>query len=345
MTKSLFLTVLVFCAAQAIVAQFPQMKRAQERMDQLRKADEKEQKAREEEDLAAISVPRPKAAVMNVDVQVVLATKEFKSFAEARPFAAKRVNDGEPVWAYIKFNGKLGDYVLTVRDAENDDQFKYMLFAEVGPQADVTALSRYVIEFTKEDLQLTEVKINLAPGLPGRNAALPVFIDVAGTRGQGLWNNEFRLANTTIMPRTLNANLATAGLTMNFGSSFTKYPKVLENFGSMVLRGTTDTAALPVPGSFYSLPLKSEIIKRLESDSITPVRFYFASSGWLEYGHSVTQPGRVREVTAVFTYRSGSECNYGVARLIQDHDPMADRFSTSSIKVTKDLPLACTNLE
>lgn len=314
-------------------------------MDQLRKADEAEQKAREDEDLSATAIPKPKPSVLNVDVQAVLTTREYKDFAEAKPFAAKRVNDGDPVWAYIKFNGKLGDYVLTVRDAENDDQFKYMLFAEVGPQSDVTALSRYVIEFSKEDLSLTEVKINLAPGLPGRNAALPVFIDVAGTRGQGLWNNEFRLANTAVMPRTLKDNLASAELTMSFGSSFTKYPKVLENFGSMVLRGTTDTAALPIAGSFYSLPIKSEIIKRLESDSIRPVRFYFASSGWLEYGQSVTRPGRVREVTAVFTYRTGNGCKYGVARVIQDFDPMADRFSNSTITVTKDLPLKCANLE
>lgn len=345
MTRSIFLTALVLFAAQAAFTQFPQMQKAQQRMDQLRKADEAEQKAREAEDLAAVSIPRPKPSVMNRNIQTVLTTKEYKTFAEAKPFAAKRIADGDQLWAYVKFDTKLGDYVLTLKDAENGGQFKYVLFAEVGPKADVTALSRYVLEFTKEDLALSEIKVNLAPGKPGRNAAVPVFIDVAGTRGPGIWNNEFRLTNTVVVPRSLTDNLATADMTMNFVGVVTKYPKAREDFSSMVLRGTTDKATLPVAGSFYSLPLKTEILDRLKTDSITPVRFYYASNGWLEYGMSVTQPARLREVTAVFTYRNGESCNYGVARLVQSFDAMADTFATSAIELTKDLPLACTNIE
>jgi hypothetical protein len=42
------------------------------------------------------------------------------------------------------------------------------MYAEIGPHGDVTSLSQYVIQFTKEDLALTELKIGLAPALFGR---------------------------------------------------------------------------------------------------------------------------------------------------------------------------------
>lgn len=314
-------------------------------MDGLRKADEKRQKEQEAADNASISLPKPKPAVMNVDVQAVLTTRDFKSFADAKPNAVKEISDGDPVWLNLKFNGKLGDYVRTVRDKENGGQLKYILFAEVGPKGDVTALTRYVLEFSKEELAANELKINLAPGLPGRNAASPVLIDIAGTRRPGTWNNEVRLTNNTLMPRSASDNLTVTEIVMNFPRSYSKYPKILSEFDSMMLRGTTDEATLPAAGGFYSLPVKTEITRQLRAENITPVKFYFASNSWLEYGPSTTHPGRTREVSAVFTYRNEKGCNYGVAKLKQNYDAMNDTFVPGAAEIKKGLPLACTELE
>jgi hypothetical protein len=345
MQKTAAVLSLIAIFAVSAYSQFPQMRRAQERMDGLRKADEKRQKEQEAADNAAISLPKPKPAVLNVDVQAVLTTRDLKTFTEAKANAVKEISDGDPVWLNVKFNGKLGDYVRTVRDEENDGQLRYLLFAEVGPKGDITALSRYVLEFSKEELSASELKINLAPGLPGRNAASPVLIDVAGTRQPGVWNNEIRLANSTIMPRSAKDNLAITEIVLNFPRTYSKYPQVRSDFDSMMLRGTTDEAILPAPGGFYSLPVKTEIVRQLRSESIVPVKFYFASNNWLEYGQSTTHPGRTREVNAVFTYRTGTGCNYGVAKLKQTYDAMNDTFSSGTAEIRKGLPLACTELE
>jgi hypothetical protein len=140
-------------------------------------------------------------------------------------------------------------------------------------------------------------------------------------------------------------NLAVSEFTFNFQRNFSKYPKMRQDFTSMMLRGTTNASVLPLPGGFYNLPIKLAITNKLKSDAISPVRVYFASDNWLEYGPSALHKERVREVFAVFTYRAGAACNYGVAKVSQKYDPMADRFVDGGIEITKALPLACTDLE
>jgi hypothetical protein len=113
----------------------------------------------------------------------------------------------------------------------------------------------------------------------------------------------------------------------------------------MMLRGTANEATLPTPGGFYSLPVKTEILRQLRTENIVPVRFYFAGNNWLEYGPSMAHPARIREVNAVFTYRTESGCNYGVAKLRQTYDAMNDVFSQGTAEIKKALPLSCTELE
>jgi hypothetical protein len=109
--------------------------------------------------------------------------------------------DGEPLWLYLKFKSKLGDYVLATRDPEDREKLRYTMYAEIAPRGDVTALSQYAIQFTKEDLRATELKIGLAPAAFGRNKSIPVFLMVSSSAKPGVWNNEFRLTNSTTVPR------------------------------------------------------------------------------------------------------------------------------------------------
>jgi hypothetical protein len=341
MKKAVLMVLVLSFAATAALAQFPQMRRAQERMQRSIEASEE----REKQENAANALPKTKPAKMNVDVQMALSQADHKTFAEAQKDAAATVADGDTLWLYIKFNGKLGDYVLTERDAENDGALRYLMFAEVAPAGDVTALDRYVLQFAKEDLEKPEIKINLTPGQPGRNASIPVFIDVAGTREPGLWRNELRLTNSTAFPRSLSENLATALLTMELPEGPTKYKVMRADYRSMVLRGTTDPAQLPVPGPFYSLPLKTEVTAKLKEEGIIPVRFYFAGSTWDEFGQSQLNPRRIRRVNGVYTYRSGEQCFYGVAEIAQIYDVVNEKWSTDRITTSNNLPLACTQID
>ncbi len=317
------------------------MQRQQERIQAAEKADAERKRAAEsnKENL----LPVPKKAVMNVDVQAVLAKGDHQTFAEAKTKEAKAVADGDDLWLYLKFNGKLGDYARAIRDAETGE-IAYRLYAEIAPQGDATTLNRYVLSFFKEELLLPELKINLTPGLPGRNAATPLFVEVAGSRQPGRWNTEFRLTNSSAVPRLVTDNLATATVTLELPSGPARYSVLRSDFASMLIRGTTDTKRLPVAGTFYSLPLKLEITKKLNADGIEPVRFYFASDQWLESGASVLNPQANRRIFAAFTYRKGDVCHYGVAEAIQKYDPMRSVFVWDRAEVTPGLPLDCAQL-
>ena len=145
------------------------------------------------ERLAAI--PRPKAATMNVDVRAVFSRNEHNTFAEAQADAIDRIADGDPVWLYIKFNGKLGDYVYAEPNNEEPGKLRYMLFTEVGPQGDVTALAQYALRFSPSDLSATELRINLAPGVLGPARSIPVLLKTADGASPGVWPTEFRISN------------------------------------------------------------------------------------------------------------------------------------------------------
>ncbi len=130
----------IFFFAVVLVALFVDI--GIERRNRAIRADEERQRRRNEE-AGQPAASKPKAAVMNVDVQVVLSRADHKTFAEAKAASISRVTDGEPLWLYVKFNGKLGDYVLTQPDPEEPAKTRYVLFTEIGPQGDVTALNHF----------------------------------------------------------------------------------------------------------------------------------------------------------------------------------------------------------
>ena len=168
--------------------QFPQQRRLEIREQRQQEAERRRREANEAALAARDAVPRPRAAVMNVNVQMALTTENAKNFDDARAKAAKRVRDGETLWTHLKFQGKLGDYVLTFRDEESGT-LRYVLYAETGPQDDPTALAKYAVEFAKEDLANPEVRISLTPLSPGQKLGTPVLLATAATRQPGVWNN------------------------------------------------------------------------------------------------------------------------------------------------------------
>src|SRR5207248_5678796 len=102
---------------------------------------------------------------------------ENRSCAEAKSCGTSLVADRNPLWLYIRFNGNLGRYIRTIPDENGKD--RYVLFVEIGPQGDVAARYHYVLEFSKDELKLTELKINLTAGMPGHNRSLPLFVKTA----------------------------------------------------------------------------------------------------------------------------------------------------------------------
>ncbi len=334
--------ILITTGVTNVFGQIEQMRRTRQRMDASIKASEDREHDRPLEEEAGLPVPKP--AVMNIDVQIVLSKAEYKTFAEAKLAEAKKIVDGEPLWLYVKFKSKLGDYVLTTRHPADRDKLRYTLFAEVAPRGDISALSQYSIQFAGEDLASTEVKINLAPGLFGRNRSIPVFLMASGSAKTGVWNNEFRLTNSTSIPRGLSDNLASVPVTLDFSGGVAKYRKMDSEYDSIILRGTTDLAKMPVPGTFFSDALKEQVTTRLAAENIRPIKIYFSGDDWQEVASFGVLTKKSKRVFATFTYRRGEGCFYGIAELIENYDFMQSKYVPAEMKLQKDLAVQCAEV-
>lgn len=345
MTKVIYSgLILILAGFSSVSAQIERAERARQRIEQLRRADEERNNRRREGLDNASAIPKPRPAVMNVNVQTVLTKSEYKTFAEAKPNGVSRIADGDSLWLYAKFNGRLGDYVLTAPNTEDPGMLRYLLFVEIGPKDDVTTLNQYVLEFKKEDLAAQELKINLAPGLQGRNKSIPVFLMMSAAGRPGIWHNELRLTNTTAFPRALTDNLAKSAIMLDFSGGPAKYRAMEAVYDSVVLRGTTDVSRMPVAGSFFDEKLKSEIVARLRSESINPERFYFSGDRWSQYASFSPAIKKSRKVFAAFTYQKAEACFYGVATVTQEFDTMKSAYGETAITLQKDISIPCTQL-
>ncbi len=280
---------------------------------------------------------------MNVDVQIALTRAEYRTFAEAKPNAVARVTDGEPLWLFVKFKGKLGDYVLPAEKAE-DGSPRYQLFTEIAPQGDITALNRYIIIFRQEDLAATELKINLAPGLHGRNAAIPVFLDRASAANPGVWQNEFRLSNSNVTPRSLTMNLATAPLTFDLAKGNSAYKKLDTALESIMIRGTADVKQLPKPGTFSSTTLKEKALETIQREGIEPLKFFFTNDDWEDSTSGGAMTSRSKSANAAFMYRTGEACYYGLAKIDQQFDFETSKFAAPKITIEKGFAVSCSTM-
>jgi hypothetical protein len=322
-------------------AQMPQQERMKRRIEQSIRANTQREPAPAEEESR---LPEPKPAVMNVDVQMTLSKAEHKTFAEAKAAEVKKVVDGEPLWLHLKFKNRLGDYVVTTRDEADPEKLRYTLFFEIAPRGDINALYQYVIRFSKEDLAASEIKINLAPGVFGRNKSLPVFLMTTSGVKSGVWNNEFRLTNSVAVPRGLTDNLASSPLTLDFAGGTTKYRKMDAEYPSLILRGSTDLTKLPVAGTFYSDAISAKINEKLAAENIKPTRVYFSGDDWQELASFGANPSRIKKVFATFTYRRGEACFYGIAEVVESFDFMQSKFGEAEVRLQKDLPAPCAEI-
>lgn len=340
MKHTAILLLLFTTLASAAFGQFPQMRTVDERINQkTEQINQAEAERRQSEVNEKTSLPAFYPAAMNVDVQLALTKLEYKNFAEAKPNIAVQVADGDPAWLFVKFNGKLQKYVYTLRNADGTE--RYLIFVEYGPQGDSTAKSHSILEFRKDELTATELKFSLSPGKAGNNSSLAIFIKNVATSKPGRWNNELRLTNNPNFPRGINDYLAKTEFVADFTKSFTKYPKMLTTFDSMVLRDTTDETKLPIEGKFADTLVRTALVQQIAGEGIAPSRVYFAGDNWLEYSDMPTSQRQFRVITGIFQYQKGTSCLYGTATLTQPYIAMDERYGESTITLKKDMTTPC----
>ena len=347
MKKTFFtgIGIILFCCIP-LFGQIQQAERAKERRERLIRASE--ERERQKEESGRVAAVKTRATVMNTDVRMVLSRDEYKTFAEAQAKPINRVADGEPIWLNLKFNGKLGDYVFAQPDKEVPGKLRYVLFSEIGPLGDVTALTQFNLVFSPSELTATELHINLAPGIFGKNKSIPLLLKTADNTRPGVWQNEFRIANTAAIPRGPNDFLAKLPVTLDLSGTHTKYRQMWAEYDSMILRGTADAAKMPVEGTFFSSAIKDEVDAKLKAASIVPAKFYFSDDDWGEVASSAFSlqdatfsAKKERRIFATYTYQKFGSCLYGVAKVIQSFDEMSAKYLTSAVDLMNDFPIDC----
>ncbi len=340
MKKTSILFLILFTLASAAFAQFPQMRTIEERTNNKKEQIERteaETRQLEANNKASLSAFYP--AVMNVDVQLVLTKLDSKNFAEAKLKVATQIADGDPVFLFVKFREKLQRYVYTLRNADGTE--RYLIFVEYGPQGDSTAKSHSILEFRKDELTATELKFSLSPGKAGNNSSLAIFIKNISASKPGRWNNEIRFANSPAFPRGPNDYLAKTAFVADFTKGFTKYPKMVSTFESMVLRDTIDESVLPIEGKFADLAIRTALEQKLIAEGIAASRVYFSGDRWFEYSDLPASQREFRSITGVFQYQKDQTCLYGVATITQLYAPMDDRYGDSTITIRKEISTPC----
>ncbi len=346
--RRLFACVLVAAVAAipviSIFGQADPRDRIKEKLDRARGIAPKNDPTNNASD-ASVPAFKPKPYTKNVEVQLVVTRAEFRTFDEARSSHIARIVDGEPVWIYAKIKGKLGDFAIPATEAGEDGKPRFVLYAEIAPQGDVSTINQYVIFFREEDLGATELKFNLAPGMSGRNRSMPLLLDYNATARPGVWRNEIRLTNTASIPRSLESNLAAVDVTFDLARGNDKYRAMSAEFFSLALRGTSDVTKLPIPGSFYSLELKEQALNLIRSKGIEPIRFYFAVDDWFETRTFRPTTKRTRKAFAVYTFPRSTGCFYGIAQIEQEFDRLKSQFLAPEITFSNDYPVACGAIE
>ncbi len=339
--KLALLSIILFALTSVTQAQIRQAQgktldeRTKEKAEQVERTEQERRRFEAEQNGTA---PEVKPAVMNVDVQMALTKLESKNFAEAKANTSKEITDGDNLWLYVKFNGKLDRFVYRFQEDLGE---RYLLFVEYGPEGDTTAKSHQVLEFRKDDLNLTELKMSLSPGKAGNNRAIAIFTKNVAASKPGRWSNELRITNKAGFPRGINDYLAKAAFVCDFTRGLTKYPKMTATFESMVLRDSLDETKMPIAGTFDDQSVLISINERLTAEKITPIRIYFAGDNWLEYSDLPTAQRQFRTVTGVVTYRAGAKCLYGTATVLQVYNQAENRYGSSIIAFRKDILTTC----
>jgi len=275
----------------------------------------------------------------------VLTSSPAKDFAAAQAVAVTKVVDGQPLWLHLRFEPNLRAHVNKSDLTTDDGHLRYFLWAELGPRGGSEVYQRDGFEFKKEQLDLSELRVALAPGQGGRNQSLSVFLKPVGLGRPGVWENELRLHNRPTGPKERSEYLRILPITADVSDGLPQYRAMAQAYDQAVRRGSAADNQLPKPGRFADARLQAAILAKLKADGVQPARFFFSSDDWEGSRDSDTGARLERTVYAAYTYRKGSDCLSGVAEVTQPYSQISASYGQSLIALRKDSPIQCELLK
>jgi hypothetical protein len=332
---STFAIIVLLSSGSVIFGQFDVLKKVKKKVEDAGKTTETTGQPNE-----TGSVLKSKATVNN-RIGAVLSKGDYKSFDEAEPNAATRVVDGDLLWLYLKFNGTLADHVHKNEYADNDGNISYVLFFDIGAQGETSSYANGSLVFKKDELNVSELKIALAPGRPGRNKSLELFLATVGGGRPGVWQNEIRVSNNPSLSDRNGEYLARIPITCDVSDGLPKYRAMDNEYREIVRKGTVEDNKMPVATAYVNNPVKAQILAKLKTEGIVPAKIFFTTDGWTEYLDSQSNVKQDRKLYAAYLYKKGADCLYGIAEVTQNYSYYTAGYGESNIIFRKDYPIAC----
>lgn len=268
--------------------------------------------------------------------EIIYTNKEYSTFEQALPHKITEVKDGDPLWMYLRFPGPMINYIPADLSAGIDENgFEvYSFRVGMGPEDASDIWNIWPFYFQKKDLSASEIKINLAPGIAGKNKSANSFLHTVGKGRAGIWKNAM------LVYVKYGEYLAVGPLTCNVENGITKYKKMSSEWFEKTNVGTAEENVLPEPQSFSDNSIRQLCLNKIRAKEIKPSKFYFTSKDWSEvFDGNNRKVARV--VNAAFTYTLGNECMFGTLEIRQPYSSLTARYGESELKMQSGFPYLC----
>jgi hypothetical protein len=268
--------------------------------------------------------------------EIIYTVKECKNFEEAEKFKITEVKDGDSLWMYLRFPSALINYIPADEHAGTDeDGFDlHSLRVGMGPQDAKEIWNIWAFYFKKRELNTSELKINLAPGVPGRNKSANSFLQTVGRGRPGIWKNAM------LVYVKYEEYLAIGPITCNVENGLAKYKKMATDLYEKVNVGTAEENKLPEAKGFNDAQIRQFCVNKIKEKGITITKFYFTYDNWATVSNGNNQK-IAREMTAVFTYKIKDECFFGTIELRQPYSALTVQYGENEIKMQPGFPYLC----
>jgi hypothetical protein len=214
--------------------------------------------------------------------EAVVTKVQVKSFEEAKSKAVKSVNDGDPVWLWIRFQNPVETYLAKW---EFGGKYLDVLYFVVGPEGDAgTKFNDGFIIPKQSDLKGKVISVNLAPGeLAEMN--LGAWMKTVGNGSSGKWNNEIRIfkLDDPKTKGTAGTLIATAPLTADVNSGGPKYKAMFRDYEKRWDEGDPSFNKAPEKGGLSEKALTPQIMKQTSDKfGVKSEAFYFIAPSWYD---------------------------------------------------------------
>ena len=282
-------------------------------------------------------IPGKSAHVVLESGAVIFTTREYKDYAAAQSHAVSEIKDGDTIWMYVKFPKPLSGYITDNTRSETDRETgieTYGIMVGIGPADASEMWDATEFKYTKKELDLiTELKINLAPGVANKKQAVQSLLRVISKGRAGKWNN------AAMVYFDYEKYIAVGPLTCNVADGFAKYKKMNDGWWDIYSKAFVADNRAPERKAFNDASVKALCMQKIKAKGFNPTDFYFSYNDW---GQGTSTDGsKFRYLESVFLYKRDGGCYYAICSVKQPYSVFTARYGDPIVTVEDGVEILC----